>query len=287
MVKRILSVVLCVLAVVLCCFPASAAGNGQNDIRYASVPFDFIRGGPSYKAFVEYAGRAGTLGYSANVSDSNLGTQYVSVSTDSNNVDTITNRITLQPLYRSYNIRLSAEDFVVDFDLLDTFDIYQGYTDHSAGVFVTVTGSVYTYERGYNEWVLTEHAFSKSGTNAVQDVASLLRTAVREFTSSRYVFFQHLYVDIQVLQPGSFDGYLWIVQSSREFPARFRNWEYQYDLLVAIDEPGAGGASFVDWLVDSVGAIMSFELIPGLSFDRILELIIIFALVFWFITLLI
>ena len=286
MVKKIISVVLCVLAVVFCCFPVSAVGGGQNDTRYAAIPFDFILGGPSHHVFVEYAARAGTLGYSASVSDNLLGQQTVSVPTNSDNISNIVNCIVLQPIVRRYDIRLVAEDVAVDFNKLDTFDIYQGHSDHSAGVYVRVTGSFYTYEREYNEWVLKQHSFDVSGANEVQDVATLLLTAVRKVTSDRFVLFQHIYVDIQPLVPASFDGYIWVEQSSQQYSTRFRNWQNQYDLVVEVDEPGAGGASFVDWLVDSVGAFLSFELIPGLSFDRILELIVIFALVFWFISLL-
>ena len=149
MVKRILSVVLCVLAVVFCCFPVSAAGSGQNDTRYAAIPFDFILGGPSRSLFVEYAARAGTLGYSSVVSDNNLAHQTISVPTNSDNISNIVNSIVLQPIVRGYNIRLVAEDVAVDFNKLDTLNIYQGRSDHSAGVYVRVTGAFYTYERGY------------------------------------------------------------------------------------------------------------------------------------------
>ena len=106
------------------------------------------------------------------------------------------------------------------------------------------------------------------------------------FDDMEFMFIEHIEVHV-VFRPISvatpkfaFD----IPTSGDQYPnlgIPFNNFVYQSDIPIQSE----GGFNVTSWISDSIGGFLEFELFPGLSFNKVFYVLLVIAMLLWFIKL--
>lgn len=286
MVKKILSVVLCFTLLFALFVPASAAGQGSGERRYASLPFRYIAYGYNWRTTQEFA-----------LQESRVNSSFV-VESDYGAQDC---RCFSAYMYAEIYIEPNEALRFVGTDIL--WDIRQDtplkfgahVPDVDARVQIDVEYSLNSFELNADasKWIPTVtdlYSFTVTDTGIV-DIGEVLTAHVLQYDKGPVVNFARIAVTVTCLSEyeepnNSFYCEMYALSRRRAV----NEWLAQFDLRTSVTvtpPPDYSGVSLVDWLLDAVGAFLEFELFPGLSFDGLIKMIIVFAIVFWFITLLI
>lgn len=280
MVKKVFSFALVVVLLLGLSIPAFCASGSQVERRWSSYPFQYISTGYNWRKTMEFIGLQTKEGAVVSAEFTDIGTQVLHCTGDSLDVEVFV--ATNQP------IRFVGTDMLVDTRRISPLEIYAGYPDWDSPVRVEVEYSYYYGERNIQtgSYVLkTSPTYNFTVTlNGGGDIGPVLLQELRETTSATVVCFSRFAVTVTNLEDPAENNNAFNI---RTFPMTrqrtFSEWFDERNFVFSEDSP----PSLVDWLAKAVGAFLNFELLPGLSLNGIVKMIVVFGLVFWFITLLI
>ena len=279
MAKKILSVLL--IVVLLCCLvvSVSAAGNG-NTVYYSVVPFEEVQWGRGYLTFDSFAGNSAGAGNRYTVAGKNCSQV---VSSSSSRVDVEVYGPGEAP------VRFYASDIVVNLNKLQQLEFSRDPLELEANTTVNVSFTVEKMVVSSGRWVPESKTFSFSSTDAGSvDISQDVILYVASFTTSDVVLFKEFSVVVSGGPVGLAEpAPTGIIVSSTSSPSTVNGWLLNYNMGTSSSGDASVVPSLVDWLVQSVGAFLDFELFPGMSINGILQFIVVVGFVFWFITLLI
>ena len=279
MVKKILSILLCLVLVLGLVVSVSAAGTGST-VYYSVVPFEKVQWGLGYRIFDSFAGNSAGEGSGYTVGGRNC-TQVVSSSSTRVDVD----------VYGPGEapVRFYASDIVVDLNKLQQLEFSRDPLEYEANTTVNVSFTVEKMVVSSGRWVPESKTFSFSSTDAGSvDISQDVIVYVASFTTSKVVFFKEFSVVVSGGPVGLEDpAPTGVIVSSTSSPRSVDSWLLGYIMGTSSSGGAPAVSSLVDWLVQSVGAFLDFELFPGMSINGILQFIVVVGFVFWFITLLI
>lgn len=279
MVKKILSVLLCLVLVLGLAVSAAAAGHGGGAVRYSVIPFDVVSayGGDGLMEYASYVAKEG-VSDSTESNSAGLG-QSCSVVTNDGSFD-IRNYITC---YESpSSIRLVAHNFTLRVADLKRFTVSAG-SSTNGGVYARVRGSYVIIAGGNQQYHPVSFSFDRSSTDSIVDVGALISAELPDNNS--IVCFEYLYLDLDG-KGVSADGEYTVRMSSSSMPQpSVSDWIDTLEL--PIERISSGAVNLTDWLVDAIGGFLDFQLFPGMSLNGIIQFVVVIGMVFLLLTLLV
>lgn len=275
-------VVLLMTTMVVPAFATSSGGSGSSYISPAVVISNIkLLNGPFAGSVVDWpnnyassngifaSGDMGVLGFSSGL--------------DGDKFDT-----TIFPGAAS-SIQLNIADFFW------TEDLYFGVDDdgyESAYITsVSVSGNIITVNKSGGEFAT--HTGFFSGNFAVNSYGCNLAKAVRDAVGNieaygDLVFLQNVSITIKyyAVDPDA-PVRLHFSVSKAKFSDPYISWFNSRHLTQQVIVQGGGPNNMFQWLLDSVNAFLNFEIVPGLSLNRIFYIVLVIGVLLWFITLLI
>lgn len=279
MVKKILSVLLCLVLVLCLAVSASAAGHGNGTVRYSVIPFDVVSAydGDSLMEYASYVAKDG-VSDSTESNSAGLG-QSCSVVTNDGSFD-IRNNVSC--FNAPSAIRLVAHNFTLRVADLKRLTVSAGSTT-SGGVYARVRGSYTLIADGVSTYYPLRFSFDRSNTDSIVDVGALISAELPDDAS--IVCFEYLYLDLDG-KGISADGEYTVRMSSSPMPQPpISDWLSTYNLT--IERISTGAQNLSDWLVDAIGGFLDFELLPGMSLNGIVQFVVVIGMVFLLLTLLV
>lgn len=290
MFKRICVVALIVSVVSsLLIIPASAVSSGSGAVRYSILPFDEVCFGTNFNDRQPWPSndiRLGNIFYAITEGpfagfDLTWGANQLHTVVYTNAGNRAMRLIGSNHIVDMNALRVSnsiSVDFGTDGDLSGDVDFY-------------VEGVAYELVAGnYTPVSFRVQGICQKVANSWGNIGTEIANAISAETSARYVYLTFYFLELRCTYD-EFDGKFNInIRGSNTYPT-FYAWANQFNMthetIIQVDPADPSDVSFVDWIGVAVGGFFDFELWPGMTLGEIIEFILVFGLVFWFLTMVI